>query len=141
MSVLPSTKKNNVLLCDKLLPLTQLERVLLPWLLYNTATLTPIWRGYCYHGYCITPPHSPLSGRVLLPWLLYNTAPLTAIWRGYCYHGYCITLLYNTTSLTPICRNFARSSFGVRRYWSRPSFQRILSRTSRSPPTSQSPLS
>lgn len=33
------------------------------------------------------------------------------------------------------------SSRGVRRYWSNPSFHLIRSKTSRSPPTSQSPLS
>lgn len=40
-----------------------------------------------------------------------------------------------------ISLNFCLSSSGVRRYWSRPSFQQIFSSTTRSPPTSQSPLS
>ena len=40
-----------------------------------------------------------------------------------------------------ISLNLCFSSRGVRRYWSRPSSHRIRSRTSRSPPTSQSPLS
>lgn len=40
-----------------------------------------------------------------------------------------------------ISLNFCLRASGVRRYWSSPSFHLIFSRTCRSPPTSQSPLS
>ena len=45
------------------------------------------------------------------------------------------------TSPAFISLNFCFSSVGVSRYWSSPSLQRIRSRTCRSPPMSQSPLS
>uniref|UniRef100_A0A6B0TWH2 Putative secreted protein n=1 Tax=Ixodes ricinus TaxID=34613 RepID=A0A6B0TWH2_IXORI len=46
----------------------------------------------------------------------------------------------NTASAPNLEKTFL-SSRGVNRYSSRPSFHRIRSNTSRSPPTSQSPLS